>query len=266
MAKSLGVAKHDLIVRLYRDGLSGPEISDRLGVSITTVYRYIGRAGIKPSKLVEDKKRKGQGKFHPEVEAEIAERYGNGECSPALAKEFGCHTKTITNIVKRNGVDVRKPGGTEKTVGDEDVDRMVELYSGGISQEKIGDEIGVSQPIVSRYLRSAGVETGRRTGEDHPNWNGGRIDQNGYAYVLVRTDDPYYQMAQSSGYVAEHRLIMAEYLERPLMSHETVHHINGKKKDNRLENLQLRIGKHGKGVVYTCSDCGSHRVTPKELC
>lgn len=73
-----------------------------------------------------------------------------------------------------------------------------------------------------------------------PNWRGGRIKHSlGYVRVLLQKDDFFYPMADKQGYVVEHRLIMAKYLNRHLLPQEIPHHKNGIKNDNRLENLLL---------------------------
>ena len=68
----------------------------------------------------------------------------------------------------------------------------------------------------------------------------GSIDNEGYKRAYVDTDDfVFEEMAQPNGMVLEHRLVMARCLGRPLRRDEIVHHKNGIRVDNRLENLEL---------------------------
>lgn len=68
----------------------------------------------------------------------------------------------------------------------------------------------------------------------------------GYIAIKLQPDNEWFPMAHTNGYVLEHRLVMAQSLGRMLRDEETVHHKNGVKDDNRIENLELRTGPHGK--------------------
>ncbi len=83
-----------------------------------------------------------------------------------------------------------------------------------------------------------------RSGSKHNLWRGGiKITDHGYVEVKNRT----HPNARKDGYVKEHIMVMSNYLGRPLLKGETVHHKNGVKHDNRLENLELWSRNHSNG-------------------
>ncbi len=61
--------------------------------------------------------------------------------------------------------------------------------------------------------------------------------KSGTGYIYIH--EPSHPNANKNGYVAEHTKVLAEILGRALLPSEEVHHRNGKRDDNRAENLEL---------------------------
>ena len=66
------------------------------------------------------------------------------------------------------------------------------------------------------------------TGENHPNWNGGVWHSEGYIFNRV-----------NGTYKGVHRLVMERHIGRKLSDDEIIHHLDGNKTNNSIENLVI---------------------------
>lgn len=73
------------------------------------------------------------------------------------------------------------------------------------------------------------------TGENAYHWKGGRIKCDRY----IRIYAPDHPFCRKDKYVYEHRLVVEDNLGRFLLPEEEIHHIDGDKHNNKLENLML---------------------------
>ena len=89
------------------------------------------------------------------------------------------------------------------------------------------------------WNRELRIEAWSKNGEHAPKWKGGRFtDKKGYVSLYN---------GHGKSRIQEHRKVMENYLMRELLEDETVHHINGVRNDNRIENLELWSSSHPPG-------------------
>lgn len=252
----------DKAIRDYAETKSVFKTAKRVGLGSSTVHRILKANGVECDglKLFRQRIRK-----LPPGDVVVAE-YDAGASSAAIAEKYGCEQSSVIEALKKAGATMRPRGNWARVITREEAESIRNDYEALKSQAAVAAMRNISQVRVSRALRMLGVDCGRMTGEQHPSWKGGRVRApGGYIGVWVDRDDAMSAMADRQGYVMEHRLVMARSLGRALTKWETVHHINGDKTDNRLSNLQLRFGKHGKGVAMVCAKCGSHEIIYKAL-
>jgi hypothetical protein len=101
--------------------------------------------------------------------------------------------------------------------------------------------LGKTLRAVAARRGHLGIEAYRRYRE------GSRLNHDGYCVVRLKPNDPLAAMTRGGREVMEHRLVMARHLGRPLESDEIVHHRNGVRSDNRIENLELWTRSHPDG-------------------
>jgi hypothetical protein len=71
-----------------------------------------------------------------------------------LGDRFGIERRTVSNILHRHGVPMRRRG-----LSPDQIDEAIQLYNLGWSLARVGDHLGVAPTTVLTTLRERGVPT-----------------------------------------------------------------------------------------------------------
>lgn len=168
-------------------------------------------------------------------------------------------TTTVTKYMRIHGIEPRDTNFERSllykfNLTEEDFkNELFKLYIGEQkSQNDLSAKYGVSNVIIARYLKKYKIPVRDHKTANHvnntsfrnKNWRGGRkITPEGYITIY----DPIHPRAINGTYVYEHRAVMEKHLGRYLEKDEHIHHINGNRLDNRIENLKkLTSSEHAK--------------------
>lgn len=130
-----------------------------------------------------------------------------------------------------------------------DTNIVRQMYEDGHSQHEIAEALNVAQKVIWRHMKNNGIKARTAAKRDQRKekndyWKGGKtISDSGY--IMVK-DETHPRAKNCGGYVMKHILVIEQHLGRYLEWHgsgnpksEIVHHINGNKTDNRIENLMV---------------------------
>ena len=164
-----------------------------------------------------------------------------------IADEINIASSTIFNWLRKHNIETRK--NTPDDIRYRNKEWLKEQYYDlNINTKQIADMCNVTKPTIRNWMRIFGLPMNHTalSKEAHPLWKGGKtIATKGY--IMVKKYN--HPRGGKQNYIAEHILVMEKDIGRYLTDEEVVHHINGVKNDNQIENLYLynNSSEHNKG-------------------
>lgn len=147
-----------------------------------------------------------------------------GMSAPEIASTLKCCPSGVRKYCSRNKIEL---------VNIKDVFRFErDKFLACIKTNRDAASLAATFQVTPSTIRKWAVIVGESlTDTFHPGYS----IHNGYIHVRIE-DHP---SAAANGYVRLHRLVMEHFLGRYLEKHEIVHHIDGNKLNNTIENLEL---------------------------
>jgi len=265
MSQKKDVLKEEIEKYYYNTKNNLKQAAKILNCSVTVLRRLIFSYGMSPkAKTWRLSEFKNMRFIQPKKDfltmEELKKYYLDIPCNMFIgAKRAGCSVAFMRRSLVFHGISGKKRSWNPNRKRKIDILNDKEWLKKELetkSMYRITKELHTTPGNVSYYARKHGlvsinismsdrVKAGMKKrhpngflGENASNWKGGRRRM-GTRGCYISIYSPNHPNARDGGYVLEHRIIMEKYLGRYLTSTELVHHKNGDKKDNRIENLEL---------------------------
>jgi hypothetical protein len=164
----------------------------------------------------------------------VQKQIANGEISPTRQRWYGadCLEDGCERPIHARGYCGMHYGRLSSN-GDPKLVKRVSKYLGNC-KAIYQDNTQCSKDAYCKEYCKKHYQQWRRYGDPFAD-KAKKLDPKNYVKVF----QPQHPNSNKAGYIMEHRLVMSNKLGRPLYEDENVHHINGNRHDNRLENLEL---------------------------